>query len=153
MDTRLDQRLSGLLSLDLDASEAWSPTDLRQMVRHQMRSPLMVDLSPGDSGDPSHHQGIESFDNLFTADAPPLDLLVLTKNFAKASLGSTNGALPPEIAHLLYYLSIATARVRVGKSISTLSRDELIAGLVWCLDQPWLDDATRDAVGGCLALV
>ncbi len=152
MDTKLDHRLSGLLALVEDTTESWSVDDLRQMVRHQMQSPLVVDLSDGDGNNRADRPPIDSFEDLFTAESPPLDLLLLTKRFAKSSLLS-DGGTPREIAHLLYYLSIATARTRLGESISTLDPDTLIEGLTWCLDQPWVDPPIRDQLGACLALL
>ena len=55
---------------------------------------------------------LKSFGDLLHHPNPPLELLRLTKDFAKACRLSRSGPLPREIATLLYFASIIVAWVR-----------------------------------------
>jgi hypothetical protein len=68
---------------------------------------------------------------------------VLTKDFAKACRISADSPIPREIATVLYFASIAVARLRCGRRITELTDTAVRKGLDWALGQPWLDEATR----------
>jgi hypothetical protein len=91
----------------------------------------------------AQHLLLKSFSDLFHHPVPPLELLTLTKDFAKANMDHPDSALPQEVAAALYYASIAAALVRLDKRISQLKDAELQRGLLWAKDQPWVDDPTR----------
>jgi predicted transcriptional regulator len=71
--------------------------------------------------------------------APPIELLSLTKEFAKANMDHPDSSLPKEVAAVLYYASISAALARRGERISQLNDAELERGLRWAKDQPWVD--------------
>jgi hypothetical protein len=58
--------------------------------------------------------------------------------------------LPREIATALYYISIATALLRMDKRISQLPDADLQRGLRWAQEQKWLDDATKGLIAAAL---
>ncbi|MEX0654580.1 MAG: hypothetical protein WD534_06315 [Phycisphaeraceae bacterium] len=154
-------RLARLMSLEGPTAAAWSTRDLRIMVRHQFEAPLLLDMAASDDTDADLldqlDEPLENWQTLCLADLlrherPPVALLELVKRFAKRSLGedaADEAALPREVAAAIYYLSIATALSRSGRTISHLSRNQLRQGLHWLLAQPWLDEPagelTREA--------
>ena len=70
---------------------------------------------------------------------PPVELLRLAKDFAKANMDHPDGTLPKEVAAMLYYACIAAALTRLDERISQLKDAELERGLRWAKDQPWVD--------------
>jgi hypothetical protein len=86
---------------------------------------------------------LKSFADLFHHPAPPVELLELTKDFAKANMDHAQSSLPSEVAAALYYTSIAAALVRLGARISRLPEGELRRGLLWTGEQAWLDEETK----------
>lgn len=147
-----DQSLNPGRLLQLRAGkESWSADELASMFRHQLNSGLAQDLS-GMSG--RDHQAIESliekecpgvrtFADLFSAPSPPMQLLELTKRFAKAHRADPLAVLPPEISTGIYFLAIVAARLRYGKSITQLPEAELKAGADWVARQAWCDMSAR----------
>jgi hypothetical protein len=95
----------------------------------------------------AHGLLLKSFSDLFHHPAPPLELLELVKDFAKANLDHPESGLPDEIASALYYTSIASALVKLDKRITRLPDADLRRGLTWAREQGWLDGATRDLLG------
>ena len=75
--------------------------------------------------------------------SPPVELLKLTKDFAKLNLDHSQSTLPTEIAGALYYTSIAAALVRLDMRISQLTDADLRRGLLWARQQAWIDEATK----------
>jgi hypothetical protein len=141
----------------------WFADELSALFRHQMAAPVEFDLTTHKNSD--HRQLaqlaeasgllIKSFKDLLAHPHPPADLLIMTKDFAKASRISKKPALPKDIAHVLYFASIAVAMVRCRRRISTLSDRDIVKGLRWGQEQPWVDDwlktllrdATREISG------
>jgi len=145
-------RLSDLLGLEPRRMRLWRPEDLGAVFAHQMAAPIVFDLGAADA--PTAHalrlladaQGllIKSFGDLFRHPSPPLELLRLTKDFAKANRDHPEAVLPVEIAHALYYASIAVALVRCDTRISRLTDAELRRGFACVADQPWVDGPMKD---------
>ena len=96
---------------------------------------------------------LKSFGDLLAHPHPPVELLKVTKDFAKACRLSPRGALPKEIATVLYFASIAAAMVRCRRRITGLSDADLADGLRWTLARPWLDAPTRSLIEEGLALL
>jgi hypothetical protein len=94
---------------------------------------------------------LKSFSELFRHPNPPLELLALTKDFAKANMNQAESSLPTEVATALYYASIASALVRLGVRISTLKDPDLHRGFSWTKEQAWIDDGTRVLLAEALA--
>ncbi|MGH8024449.1 MAG: hypothetical protein ACRED1_12755, partial [Limisphaerales bacterium] len=129
----------------------WRPEELAAMLRHQMSAPVLMDLGGFDPRTANQlkaltaAQGLllSSFADLFNHSNPPIQLLQLVKDFAKANLDHPESGLPREIATALYYASIAAALARSGRRISQLSDADLRRGLRLTSEQPWLDAGTK----------
>jgi hypothetical protein len=150
--------LLGLMSLagaetdsaSVSARRPWSAHELAAVWRHQMSAPLLLDL--GGINDQAmatvtmHAQSaqrLENFPDLMAHPHPPIELLQLTKDFAKSQRYSQGGAFPVEIASALYYAAIVLARLRLGQRITEMGDDRLRQGVQWSLQQPWLDATTK----------
>jgi hypothetical protein len=156
MDARADDSsqpgaLAALMALDGAAGRLWEPGELSAILRHQLAAPLEMDLamaglttaekvSPASAppGDP-----IRSFGDLLHHRDPPIELLVLVKDFAKAARQDPSVGLPGEVAGILYFASIVVARRRWAKRITRLDDEEVEDGVRWALAEPWVDEATR----------
>jgi hypothetical protein len=150
--------LAAFLAAGGERARLWRPEELSAIFRHQMSSPILVDLGGFDPATAvrlkvlSEAQSLllKSFSDLFHHPVPPLELLSLTKDFAKANMDHPESSLPQEVAGVLYYASIATALVRLDAWISQLKDPELQRGLLWAKDQPWVDDQTRELLAQAL---
>jgi hypothetical protein len=152
--------MARMLDLQADGSALWSPEDLGAIYEHQLAASIEVDfrsLRPGMArslaelgaagGSP-----IATFRDLFGHPKPPLELLELTKQFAKDCRGNPDGPLPDEVATVLYLAAIAAAMVRCEARITKLDDAGMRHGLHWALRQSWLDPATRQLLQkGCEA--
>jgi hypothetical protein len=54
--------------------------------------------------------------------------------------------LAPEVNLVLYFAAAAVAWLRHGERITHLSDWELCDGLQWAVEQPWIDESTRDVL-------
>jgi hypothetical protein len=143
--------LAGLLNSSSESERLWRPEELAAIFRHQLSAPVLLDLGGFDATlalrlrNLSEAQGLllKSFSELFRHPDPPLELLVLTKDFAKANMNQPESTLPGEVATALYYASIASALVRLGARISTLKDPDLHRGFGWTMEQGWIDEGTR----------
>lgn len=145
------KELAALMASGDERSPLWRADELAAMFRHQMSAPMLMDLG---SFDPrtatqlktlSSAQGLllSSFADLFNHASPPVQLLQLVKDFAKANLDHPESGLPREIASTLYYASIAAALVHLDQRISKLPDAELKRGMNWTAEQGWLDEKTK----------
>ena len=153
-----DGGVSGLASMFEAArvpARLWRSDELSAVLRHQLAAPLVMDLSTlrgvtseqvkrlaggGGGADPSIH----TFHDLLRHPNPPVELLELTKRFAKlARRTQASIAVPAEVAGVLYFASILVAQMRCGVRISNLSDEQLSEGVHWVLAQVWIDPATR----------
>ena len=94
-----------------------------------------------------------SLGNLLAFPNPPVELLKITKDFAKACRQNPHSPMPQEFASVLYFTSIAAALVRCGCRITGLTSEALAEGFHWVLAQPWLDDSTRTLIEEGLKLL
>ena len=145
------RQLATLLDLSPDADRLWRDDELGALLRHQMTAPMQVDLINLERGlalkvrNLAEAQGLtlKSFGDLLAHPNPPVELLKITKDFAKACRLSPRSPVPHEIASVLYFASIAAALVRCRRRITGLTNDALTEGFRWVLSQPWLDAPTR----------
>ena len=145
------RQLATLLELSPDAGRLWRDEELGSLLRHQMTAPMQVDLINLERGlalkvrTLAEAQGLtlKSFGDLLAHPNPPVELLKITKDFAKACRLSPRSPVPHEIASVLYFASIAAAMVRCRRRITGLTNDALAEGFRWVLSQPWLDAPTR----------
>jgi hypothetical protein len=129
----------------------WRSEELAAVLRHQLAAPLPVDLGTlrgvtaeqvsrlGDAAEPP----IRTFGDLLRHPAPPVELLEMTKRFAKRARRKPGSAVPEEVAGVLYFGSILAARTRCQHPISNLSENEMRRGIDWVVAQEWVDPATR----------
>jgi hypothetical protein len=144
-------QLSTLLNLDEQGEKLWQPAELAAVLRHQLTAPLQVDLSnlARKTGQEvkllAEASGLvlKSFADLLAHPNPPVELLVLAKDYAKACKASLRSPLPSEVAEILYYAAIVSARLRAHRNISSLTDEQLGQGVAWALSCDWLDETTR----------
>ena len=136
----------------------WDASELGAILHHQLSTPLQVDLAQLKQAHAirvrnlADAQGLtlKSFGDLLRHPHPPVELLKIVKDFAKASRLNPHGPLPRDIASVLYFAAIAAARVRCRRRISELGDAALAEGLRWVLARPWLDAELRELISTCL---
>lgn len=152
------KELAELMASGEEHARLWRPDELAAIFRHQISTPMLVDLG---SFDPrtatrlktvSEAQGLllKSFADLFHHPTPPVELLEIVKDFARANLDHPESGLPAEIASALYYTCIAAALVHLGTRISKLPDGDLQRGLSWTREQTWLDVKTKELLAQAL---
>jgi len=143
--------LAGLMDCRSDQHELWSAAELEAILEHQLAADLQFDLERFDEavgldlsemlrsveGPP-----IRTFRELFEHPQPPVELLDLTRRFAKACRSRGDSPLPAETATVLYLASIAVAITRHDHRITSLCDEALRTGFDWALDQDWMDEPT-----------
>jgi hypothetical protein len=140
--------LARMMDLDEEPEQVWSEEELGPILRHQLSASVKFDLETLEEEASSKLEsllvgggaGIRSFNDLFHHPHPPIELLVMTKNFTKACRSNPQGPLPKEIAMVLYLASIVIAMIRCHQRITELSEHELENSLVWAIDQSWIDE-------------
>jgi hypothetical protein len=139
--------LAAFMAAGDERARLWRPDELGALFRHQLAAPILVDLGGYDpvaanrlkTLSSAQNLVLKSFLELFTHPVPPLELLTLTKEFAKANMDHPDSSLPKEVAAVLYYTSIAAALVRLDRRISQLGDTELGRALNWAKEQRWVD--------------
>ena len=143
--------LAKMIDLGEGPQGLWSPAELGTILKHQLTAPLEFDIL-GVSRDQlqqlrarlSAPAEIRTFGDLLGHPKPPVELLELTKQFAKAGYGHADSPLPDEVAAVLYVASIVAALLRCGKRITRLGDEGIRYGVERALRQPWLDPSTRE---------
>jgi hypothetical protein len=142
--------LAPLMGLTDETAGQWKPEELAEILRHQLEAQLLFDLREVDatSGKTAIEREVDagalhSFGDLFRHPKPPVELLRLTKEFAKSSDMRPASPLPSAVATLLYYAAVVAARIRCGERISQLTDDDLRQGVNWALEQAWIDSVMR----------
>ncbi len=147
------ERLAEFFKLGARPQRLWRSDELDAILRHQLAAPVFFDLEAFEPEKAAQLRAalagegttgpIQSFSDLLHLWHPPLELLRLTKDFAKSHLGHLDATLPREVATVLYYASILVARMRCAEFLTRLNEEALLKGVRWVLDQPWLDPETR----------
>lgn len=138
--------LAKLLSEQSLPQHVWTEEEIGAVLVHQWMAPLRVSL---EGISPQQRSAVKlvaeadelllrSFGDLLTHRSPPLELLVIMKDFAKAVGVHPHSPLPPDAARVMYLGAIAAARVRCRQRISSMTDAELIEGMRWTLAQRWL---------------
>jgi hypothetical protein len=150
--------LAAFMAAGDEHARLWRPDELEALFRHQLAAPILVDLGGYDPVTANRLKTLcsaqnlvlKSFLELFTHPVPPLELLTLTKEFAKTNMDHPDSSLPKEVAAVLYYTSIAAAMVRLDRRISQLGDSELERALKWAKEQRWVDRPIRELLGQAL---
>jgi hypothetical protein len=143
--------LATLMSAGAEEGRLWRADELGAIFRHQLAAPMLMDLGGFDPGTAARLKTLsaaqslllKSFSDLFHHPSPPLELLRLTKDFAKANMDQAESTLPAQVAAALYYASIAAALARLDIRISQLKDAELREGLLWARGESWIDSETK----------
>jgi hypothetical protein len=153
------RRLSGFLDpAELDR-RIWRESELEAILRHQLSTAVEFDLGRMNHGSAqklsmaSAAEGLllRSYGDLFRHPCPPVELLILTKDFAKRHLHHPESPLPRQIAKVLYSASIVAAMLRCRRRITSLSDAALKMEIEWALGQTWLDGTMRSLLQEGLA--
>lgn len=155
------QALSSLLAAGEEDARLWRPDELAAIFKHQVSAPMLVDLGGFDPHTAARlktlteAQGLllKSFADLIHHPAPPLELLELVKNFAKANVDHPESGMPAEIASALYYISIAAALVHRDARLSKLPDADLLRGWTWARGQAWLDEPTSQLLAQAIGKI
>jgi len=150
--------LAAFLAAGAEPSRLWRPEELAAVFRHQMAAPALVDLGGFDPAMATRLQGLteaqglllKSFGDLLRHPVPPVELLELTKEFAKSNMDHPESTIPSEIAAVLYYASIGAALARLDRRISRLADADLRHGLLWARERAWIDEPTRQLLAEAL---
>ena len=144
-------RLARAFDWGAERGRLWEPGEYRAVFEHLLRSPIEFDVDGLESGlgkrlrRLSEAEGLllKSFGELLQHPCPPLELLELTKEWAKANREDADSWLPGEIAGWLYYACIAAALARFGRRITSLDDRRLRAAFAWAGAQPWITEDWR----------
>lgn len=145
--------LKKLMAMGLGVSEPWQPEDLKLALEEQLAVPIEVELS-GLEQQISHRlrlrakrEGLllRSLGDLFQHPRPPVELLILVKDFFKRNRGHPKSDLPPDVCLALYYLCIAVALWRHRVRISQLNDSELAEAFRWMQAHDWIGGTGREA--------
>jgi hypothetical protein len=153
--------LARLLNLDEAGRELWNPAEMQAMWRHQLDAPIDYDLDTVVSVKATDLRSSpalkpfrgKAFAEVLNHPAPPVELLLLIKEFAKQTLKDAEEMQLKEVAKALYYSSYALALVRCRQSLGSMTEQELLPGFDWGLKQPWLDENTRNLFAQARPLV
>ena len=153
--------LAQILSWVDAEEELWAPGELEAIFKHQLSAPLASDLGELGPEQARHLERlcsassppIQSFRDLLLHPCPPVELLRMTKDFAKRCRNHPDCRLPDEIATMLYILSIVVALTKGGHRMTRLDGRGLRHTVDWALSQPWVDASMRELLkAGCLAI-
>ena len=87
--------------------------------------------------------GIQSFEDLLFHREPAAELLRFAKDFFKKGTRiHQKGSAEWQVAYLFYLLTIAAAGAK-AQEISALPPTDLLKGVLWAVEQTWLDDKTK----------
>lgn len=145
------QKLANMLQAG-KPGRLWRDDELGAVLRHQLSAPVNFDLEGMDKGESARLETlaqadqllIRSFADLLFHPHPPVELLQMTKDFAKACSLHPDSPLPQEIAKLLYFAAIAAAMVKCDLRITALGPVELQASINWLCGRDWVDDRMKD---------
>lgn len=155
--------LARMMDLGEEDRGLWRPEELGTIFEHQLSAPVQFDFSYLGEGPAGRLDAlcltasppIRSFRDLLHHPCPPVELLKMTKEFAKTCRSRPECRLPDEVATMLYILCVIVAVTRSGCRITKLDHQGLKHMLDWALEQPWVEGSTRElllsgypAIGG-----
>jgi hypothetical protein len=149
-----NQRLARMIDMEDGKIGDWEPFELGAIFEHLWAAPVEYELDgwicdsvqSGTAPAGVHEVWPRSYGELFRHPSPPLNLLIMVKEFAKAHFEHPDSSLPREIALVLYSICIYAALVRLEKRISSLADAALLEAGEWLLVQDWVDHPTKQLV-------
>ncbi len=151
--------LARILALDEAAADVWAPEEMQAIWQHQLSAPIELDLSTVESAR-SMKKSPElasflalRFGELLGHSQPPVELLRLTKEFAKQTLKDSEDAQLKDVATALYCASYAAGMTRCQTRIGGLDDEELDRAFQWALNRPWLDEGTKKLIADARRLL
>ena len=143
--------LANLFQLDAERTALWHNDELGAIFQHQLAAPLEPELSDFDAvatekviqQQTGSNAMPQTFAQLLHKVNPPLELLELTKRFAKECGTSADEPLPKDVSAVLYVCAIAAAMLRCDQRITEWDDSALQKKLEWAISQSWTDDHTR----------
>jgi hypothetical protein len=143
-------RLARLMRDDFAAPADWTAGEIEAIYRHQLASPIQVELGALAAGDAHVVASLSSAGGLLLKSIgdflhhqqPPAPLLVMLKDFAKRLMEHPESPLPREVASLLYWSAIAAGLAHGGRRLTTLQNDKIVEGLRWAASHTWVDAPT-----------
>lgn len=153
--------LASLLDLDCSPQRIWNADELAALFRHQLSASVQFDLGAMSTGDSRKLAAladaqsllVRSFGDLLSHPNPPIELLVMLKDFAKANASHPDSALPSDVARVLYYLAISVALVRCRQRITQTTDEELVQSLRWAVALPWIQPPQREIMTQAMSLL
>lgn len=138
-------RLASVLAIDDAAGNLFTDAELADVLMHQLRAPVALDLDVADLADRAWVEPmlrdcdppIETLIELWRHAAPPPEVLSLVKRFARQCRREGDSHLPDEVATVVYFVSISVAR-RLGFRITDLAADDVQSGVGWVSEQSWV---------------
>lgn len=140
--------LKRMLSFEEEAGKnIWGPGEMAAMWLHQLGAEIETDLGSINGArldkEMMKEFGNQSFRQLLQHSTPPVELLRLTKEFAKQTLKDSDEKQLKQLASALYYSAYAVGMMRCNTRIGSTKNPDLESGFRWAIAQPWLDDKTR----------
>lgn len=139
----------------------WKADELADVLRHQLAAPAEFGENAVDDAcstpalDASSPERGWCINELLLQPNPPINLLTQLKNFAKGQALDPGHVLPQDIAIVLYYAAICSARLHCQQRITELDDRSLATGLSQLMSCTWLDPAIRsmftESLNGFLA--
>jgi hypothetical protein len=141
------RRIARLFALEEAEVAPWSKRDLADVLRHQLKAPIrlgIVETGPELGEAPAKEtvdwSVLNTFEKVLHHPHPPVSLLCMIKEFAKAHLDASGCRLPAQVAAVVYLASIASALVHCHERISQSDNQALERAFVWAIDQGWVDE-------------
>lgn len=139
--------LKRMLSLEESATDLWNPGEMATMWLHQLGAEIETDLGQLEANGAAKHHIKEfagkSFRQLLQHEHPPVELLRLTKEFAKQTLKDCQEKHLKELASALYYAAYAAGLTRCSTRIGSTRNPDLESGFQWAINRPWIDSLTK----------
>jgi hypothetical protein len=135
--------------------------EVAAIYRHELNAPLHIELGGLEPAVAarlrltSFSSGLllQSIGDLLHHPEPPVDLLVMTKDFAKTLMDHPDGALPKEVAGVIYWTCIAAALVRCRRRITSHDNAKVIVGFDWASSRSWIDPASAELLSAARNIV
>ncbi|MCY2952415.1 MAG: hypothetical protein NTU53_10605 [Planctomycetota bacterium] len=139
--------LAEMLRVGTEESHFWTADELAVLLRHRLEMPADFDLEQlGPAlaaqirrGCASKSRPIGSFGDLLFHPRPPVELLIMLRDYAAACYVHPDSPIPHAVAAVLYFASIAAALVRCEQRIAQVSKKVLRCNLSLLKKQPWVD--------------